>query len=202
MTKDETVAYTPDGEAPLSPNALRHREFPWALLGYQPTKVNAFLEQAANMMESLIDETRELKAQQDEYEAKLDEYHQIEGALRSALITSQKFGESIVDSAKHEADNLIESARLEKNRIQAEAELLPAALTQEIAHLQELRDRLRSEIMAVLAANKSLLETIALADGYMSGQAFSGRRQELPAGGIGQTDHQDGPNSPVEEETQ
>jgi len=159
MRKDRVISHILGGQSPLTPSDLYHREFPRSIVGgYQPSQVDAFLTRVADMLESLIQENQQLKEVQAANEARLDEYHQIEEALRSALVTSQKFSESVVDSAKREAELMIEEARLRKERLDLEAGKLPPELAREIERLTLQRDRLRHEIKATLTAHQTLLD--------------------------------------------
>jgi len=160
MRKDRVVSELLGGQTPLAPSDLYHRDFPRSMFGYQPAKVDAFLTRVADMLEALVEQKRELKEQQAAYESKIEEYRQMEEALRSALVTSQKFGENAIEAAKQEAANIIQAAMLEAERAQADAARLPHALAHEIEHLKIQRDRLRGEIAAVLAAHQTLLDNL------------------------------------------
>jgi len=183
MKEHKPVSNVPEGHTGLSPNDLYNHEFSRVLAGgYRPQEVDRFLERAADAMESLIREVARLKEQQQTYEAKLQEYQQVEQALRSALVTSQRFGEELVQSAKREAETLVEAARLQKERLEAEAAKLPAALAQEIARLEEQRDRLRSELEAVLKSHEVLLRRLSPAEERVSAPAPGGTGTPSPAG--------------------
>jgi cell division initiation protein len=125
--------------------------------GYSRQEVDAFLARIADVLENLIQQNRDLKAQLAQQKEELDEHRQMEETLRNALVTSQKFGENLIESAKREASLLIEAARLEKSRIDAENARLPILLAQEINHLQDQRDRLRADIRAILSSHEALL---------------------------------------------
>jgi cell division initiation protein len=165
MRQDKVISQVLGGDAVLAPSDLYNKEFPRVILGgYQTQAVDAYLERVADVLEGLIKQVRDLKQQQEEHRATLEEFRQMEETLRSALVTSQKFGENLIESARREADSLVESARVEKQRVQNCASKLPSALASEIGSLQQQRDRLRKEMLAVLATHRSLLESMESAE--------------------------------------
>jgi len=167
------------GESVLSPSDLYNRRFGRAILGgYQPAEVDAFLERVADVLENLIGQVRELKSQQETYRVKLDEYRQIEETLCNALVTSQKFGENLIDSAKREAQTIVDAATVEKARVLAEAERLPLALKSEIRRLQELRDRLYSDMLSILNTHRALLDNSAPQENGTKSAPFGSNSEE------------------------
>lgn len=159
MRENKVVSDVLGKEHVLSPSDVLNYEFSRSIVGgYSANQVDGFLARLADVLENLIKQNRDLKAQLAEQKEELDEHRQMEETLRNALVTSQKFGENLIESAKREASLLIEAARLEKSRIDSENARLPVLLAQEIAHLQDQRDRLRADIRAILAAHEALLE--------------------------------------------
>ncbi|HUW62848.1 MAG TPA: DivIVA domain-containing protein [Candidatus Bathyarchaeia archaeon] len=159
MRKNKVVSNVLGKERVLSPSDVLNYEFSRSLVGgYSANEVDGFLARVADVLENLIQQIRGLKAQLAEQNDELDEHQQMQETLRDALVTSQKFGENLIESAKREASLLIEAARLEKSRIDTENARLPVLLAQEITHLQDQRDRLRADIRAILASHEALLE--------------------------------------------
>jgi cell division initiation protein len=162
MRKDAVVSGVLGADAVLTPSDLYNKEFRRAIFGgYSTQEVDAYLERVADVLESLIRQIRELREQLENHKARLEEYRQIEETLRSALVTSQKFGENLIDAARREADSIVEAARAEKGRVLSQAAKLPTALEAEINQLQELRDRLRTNMLAILTTHRTLLDTYA-----------------------------------------
>jgi len=159
MRKNKVVSDVLGKEHVLSPSDVLNYEFSRSIIGgYSANEVDGFLARVADVLENLIQQIRSSKAQLAEQNDELDEHQQMQETLRDALVTSQKFGENLIESAKREASLLIEAARLEKSRIDSENARLPVLLAQEIAHLQDQRDRLRADIRAILASHEALLE--------------------------------------------
>ena len=158
MRKDKLVSHVLGEEAVLAPSDLYSKQFPRATFGgYRAQDVDAYMERVANVLEALNNEVRSLKEQLEERNREVGEHRQMETTLRDALVTSQKFGEDVIASAQREANTLVDAAHVEKERVLAQAMRLPEALASEIEALQDLRDRLRTEIEAILSSHQTLL---------------------------------------------
>jgi cell division initiation protein len=146
-------------DIPITPSELVSRTIKkQAVGGYDIAAVDDLLEHAAEALDKLMTRVRDLTTARDEQRTQLDEYREIESSLRDALLSSQKFGEDIVSSAKREAEIILAEARLQRDEVQAEAARLPETITREIRLLIEERDRIREDILAVLDAHRHWVE--------------------------------------------
>lgn len=165
MRKNKVIQEVLGDESLLSPSHLYNTDFKNALVGgYDKAEVDEYLERVADTMESLINRLRELKEELDGQRTKSEEMRDMETTLRSALISSQKFGENIEESARREANALILQAKAEREHLLADARRLPEDLQQEIQALRAERERLRTDLRAVLAAHSALLMEIPTAE--------------------------------------
>lgn len=158
MREDRLVSHVLGEDAVLAPADLYGKQFRRSLFGgYNAQEVDAYLERVAGVLESLNQEIKALKEQGEQQKTELDDHRQMELTLRNALVTSQKFGEDLIESARREADTLVESAKVEKELLMRQALRLPEALATEIQGLQEQRDRLRGELESLLSSHQALL---------------------------------------------
>jgi len=158
MRQNRVVSDVLGKENVLSPSDVLNYDFNRSLIGgYSTGEVDDFLARLADVLENLVQQIRDLKAQLAEQKEELDEHRQMEETLRNTLVTSQKFGENLIESAKREAALLLEAARVEKSRVDAETERVPLLLAQDIRRLQDQRDRLHDDIRSILAAHEALL---------------------------------------------
>jgi len=181
MRKDKVVTEVLGAELALTPSDLYNTSFRNALVGgYDKDEVDAFLERVGDVFESLINEVRTLREQQDALKGQLEDYNEIETALRAALTSSQKFSENITESARREADALIEEARALKARAQAEARRLPEALALEIASLKAERQRLREGLQTILDTHQALLERLETGEAIAATATDEGEGADEP----------------------
>ena len=165
MRTDRVVSEVLGEENALTPSDLYNAELKTNLFGgYSKNQVDALLERTADMLEILITRNRELKQRTEEQKEKLEKLHDMEVSLRSALVSSQKMSENIIESARFQADALIEEAKLARAQAVFKMEQLPDALRSEIRRLMEARDILRDDIAAMLKSHESLLCRIPKAE--------------------------------------
>lgn len=165
MRKDKVIQDVLGDESLLSPSDLYNTAFKNALVGgYDKDEVDEYLERVADSMEALINRVRSLKEELEAQRAKVEEVRDMENTLRNALVTSQKFGENIEESARRQADAVVQEAEAQRERLLLESRRLPEELQREINSLRAERDRLRTDLRAVLAAHSALLMEIPSAD--------------------------------------
>lgn len=165
MRKDRVVSEVLGEESAITPSDLYNTEFRNALVGgYDKTEVDAFLERVADVFESLIQQVRELKARAESQKTEIETLREMEGSLRDALVTAQKFSENTVAAAKRQAEAILEEARLAKARAEIAAGEMPKSLRTEIEALQAARGRLRADLEAMLKAHAALLARIPRAE--------------------------------------
>jgi len=165
MRKDKVVSEVLGEELAIAPSDLYNAEFHSSLVGgYDKNEVDAFLERVADVFESLVRRVRDMKEQNEEQRAQIETYRQMETSLRDALSTAQKFNEDVLDAARRRADVLIEEARLVKERARMEATEIVGSLRDEIGALKTERNRLRTDLKAVLDTHQALLANLPTAE--------------------------------------
>jgi len=146
----------------ITPSEFLNPPFKSGLLGgYRKAEVDAFMQRAADAMETLISELRELRSETDRQKKRLEEYRQMEMALRNALTSSQQFSENIIAAAKREAELIREEAIAFKNRTLVEANRFPQEIAAVIEELNRQKKRFRQEMISLLDAHRRLLDIIA-----------------------------------------
>jgi len=161
LNKDNVIFETLGVELAITPSDICSQDFKRAIMGgYDPDHVDDFLERTANAMDHLMRRVYGLKEKNDELTASIAEYREIEDSLRKTLLDTQKLNEDLLESAKREAKIIVDEAHLEKSRIEMEITSMPEKISQEMSALEQQRDRLRMEILAVLETHKSLIKVM------------------------------------------
>jgi len=156
----------------LTAGYIYHKEFRRALFGgYAMGEVDEFLERIGEAFEALVTRVQTLEAQNQQHHERLEAFRRTEETLHNALASAEKLHETIIDSAKREADSLIEQARMVKARAQLEAAQLPNEIAQEIQRLEIQRIRLRTDLQAILEAHVTLLESVSPAEERVEAEA-------------------------------
>ncbi len=165
MRTDRVVSEVLGEEHALTPSDLYNAELKTNLFGgYSKNQVDALLERAADVLETLITRNRELKQQNEQQKEAIETFRDMEDSLRSALVSSQKMSENIIASARFQADAMVEEAKLARAQAVFKMEQLPDALRAEMRRLMEQRDRLREDIANILKTHEMLLGEIPKAE--------------------------------------
>lgn len=106
----------------LTSNDIAKQRFDHAAFGgYKNDEVDAFLNEVANSFEELEEQNAVLLKKLEVLAEKLEEYRSDEESLRSALLSAQKLGDSVVRESKAKAELIIREANGKAERLIAGA---------------------------------------------------------------------------------
>lgn len=142
----------------LSPLEITQREFGRKFRGLDPEEVQTFLEQIAEEMTRLLQETTERAGQIQRLEGQVRVHQEREDSLRNTLVTAQKMTEEIKANAKREADLILKEAELKAERLLEQAHRKLAQVQAEIAELKRQRDLFASKLRGLLKTHQELLD--------------------------------------------
>ncbi len=142
----------------LSPLEITQREFARKFRGLDPEEVQTFLEQIAEEMTRLVQETTEQAAQIQRLEAQVRINQEREDSLRNTLVTAQKITEDMKANAKREADLIVKEGELNAERLLEQAHRKLAQIQAEVAELIRQRDLFAAKLRALLKTHLELLE--------------------------------------------
>lgn len=142
----------------LTPLDIIHQEFKKSFHGYNEYEVNEFLERLAKDYEELIEEVAELKGKNKILEEKLSEYTLKENALQNSLILAEKTAEERIESAKKEAELIIDKAKLDSEKEKEETEKELKKVKEELSKIKAERDAFIIEYESMLKAHLKILE--------------------------------------------
>jgi DivIVA domain-containing protein len=154
----------------LTPVDVRRYDFGRKLNGYDPAKVDAFKEQVAAELEDLIRQNGELDAKAKGLVEQLRAYRERDKALNEALVSAQQLrgdireqaereGQLIIREARADAEKLLDGARAEARRVEAEISSLERMRRAFIAQLRALAERHLQEIDAIDAVSAQRPDT-------------------------------------------
>lgn len=114
--------FTTERVATVMPLDLRQARFNTSLRGFDREQVTAFLLEASEGYEQALRENERLRQELARLEGSLAQYRDLEGSLRTTLVTAQKTAEDVRESAKKTADDVKAHAAQEAARMVREAE--------------------------------------------------------------------------------
>lgn len=142
----------------LSPLEITQREFDRKFRGLDPDEVHTFLEQIAEEMTRLVQESTDRAAQIQRLEALLRVHQEREESLRNTLVTAQRMTDEIKANARREAELLLKEAELKAERLLEQAHRRLAQVQAEIAEFMRQRDLFVGKLRGLLKTHLELLD--------------------------------------------
>ena len=168
----------------MTPQEVANCTFAKAVMGgYNMASVDDFLDKLTEDYTALYKENAALKAKLKVLADKMEEYRQVEDAMRSTLLTAQKMATSMVSEAEQKRDAIIADAaagakaRLQEiqHEVEAEEERLAAVR-------QDVERQIQGEQARLATAQEELRAFIQTVTNVCQGQlALLERLPELPA---------------------
>jgi cell division initiation protein len=136
----------------LTPVEIRHVQLRRGLFGYEPQAVDRLLEEIAASFETVWRERADLRDEVEDLEAELTRHREIEGALRSTLLSAERLADDVRAQAHREAEVIIGEARARARDVTGGAEIERERIAADVRRLRTLQADLRAEYRAFLHA--------------------------------------------------
>lgn len=138
---------------------VRRFDFGRSLRGYDPAKVEQFRDQIAEELERLSRVNQDLDTKARSFHEQLRAFRERDKALNEALVTAQQLRAEVRDQAEREAqlvlkeaqaegERIVETARAEVRRMEAELDALDRSRRTYLAQMRALLARQLSEVEA------------------------------------------------------
>lgn len=187
----------------LTPKEIAEKTFDKTFgFGYRMDDVNAFLEQSASSMSELLEINADLEKKLEVLADKLTEYREDEESLRTAILGSQKLGDSVIRESKTKAEIILRDATIK-------AEAMANHAKRQIEREQENLIRTQKEVASfknrLLDMYKQHLELISALPGQVEEkrEEVSAPEEKAPVETAQQESYADyeSPNTTSEDET-
>ena len=143
----------------LTPDDISARVFSTRIMGgYSPKEVTAFLEKAAEVLDSALQENQDIKARLQEKEKQIMAYKEREDLLREAITTAQQTAKKMQEQAEKTAKETVEEAHKKANLITQDARDSLKTVYQDLSNLRRVHVQLKNTMKAVLQSHQDLLE--------------------------------------------
>lgn len=124
----------------LTPLDIREQQFRRVMRGEDPDEVATFLASVAAEFENLLAENKELRQRMIDVEDKLNEYRNMEKALRDTLLTAERVMTESKESAQREAALILREAEHAAASATARIAQDVSQLRRELGELRRLKD--------------------------------------------------------------
>lgn len=142
----------------ISPMDIEQQQFGRSFRGYNEEEVDNFLDRIAKDYEEVLNENVKSKDEVERLQAKLAEYLKMEETLRTALVNAQQSASSIREAMQKDAQNLIETAQIEAERIKQKAMQEILDTNNEITTLQKRKFLILEKLKNTLKLHLRMLD--------------------------------------------
>jgi cell division initiation protein len=133
----------------LTPVEVRHIQLKRGLFGYRKTAVHRMMEDIADSFETVWRERSQLVERVEELETEVGRHVELEGLLRSTLISAEKASRDLKEAAQKEADVIVTEANAEARKVLRDAITEKEKLAGDVHRIQAV---LRSALAVVAEA--------------------------------------------------
>ena len=142
----------------ITPLDIQQQKFKTRIRGFDVREVDAFLEQVANVFESLHRTHKGMQEEVRRLEIEIQGYRKREETFKRALLNSQKVLDQMKDNARKSAELIIAEAEVKAEKILNNAHNRLAQLHEDISELKRQRTQIEVQIGSIVEAHSKLLE--------------------------------------------
>jgi cell division initiation protein len=144
----------------ITPHDIRQQQFTVRMFrGFDPSEVDAFLEDVADDYEALLKDNALLKEQLAALEERSRGVIEREKNLQEVLVTSQRLVDEMKTAAKREAELIVREAELRGEKAVEAARGEEARIRVEIQSLKRMRRQLVEDLGATMERYQRMLAT-------------------------------------------
>ena len=159
-TSDPRRLASPERHSSITPLDMRQARFTTAIRGFDRTDVTTFLQEAAEGFDHALRENERLRMEVVRLDASLQQFRDLEGSLKTTLMSAQKIADDMRETARQEAARIIREAEgraeLTLQRTQAKTE----DIEREIDGLRLKRREAETNLEGTIAALHNTLDFI------------------------------------------
>jgi cell division initiation protein len=130
----------------LTPVEIRHIQLKRGLFGYRKASVHQMMDDIADSFETVWRERSQLVERVEELETEVTRHVELEGLLRSTLVSAERASQDLKEAARREADVIVTEANAEARKVTRDAINEKEALMGDVRRVQAL---LRSALAVV-----------------------------------------------------
>ncbi len=140
----------------LTPVEIRHIQLKRGLFGYRKASVHRMMDDIADSFETVWRERSQLVERVEELETEVTRHVELEGLLRSTLVSAERASQDLKEAARREADVIVTEANAEARKVMRDVIGEKEALMGDVRRVQAL---LRSALSVVEEAPAEFTES-------------------------------------------
>ena len=149
-----------DRSARVTPVDMRQARFATAMRGFDKAEVSSLLESAASDYEQALRENERLRQHIAELQATIARFQEVEGSLKTTLMSAQKVADDMRESAHQEAARIIREAEGHAELLTQKAQARVEDVMRDIDGLRMKRREVQTNVEACVSALQNTLEYI------------------------------------------
>jgi cell division initiation protein len=142
----------------ITPLDIQQQQFKTKFRGFDVREVDTFLEQMADVFESLQSENKRLRKEIKRLQLEGQGYREREESFKRAMLNSQKVLEQMKQNARKSAELVVAEGEVVAEKILNRAQNRLAQLHEDIIELKRQRMQIEVQIRAVIETHTKLLE--------------------------------------------
>ena len=158
---------------PIRPIDVRRKEFRNGFRGYDANQVDDFLDAVADEFERTYMENSRLREEVSGLRERLQQFEELEGSIRAALIHAEQAANDLRRTANWEADDLrksaareadltIRDAKARAHQMLAESSARVEAIQESYAALQEAKRKFAGDFRQLLKTYTEMMDTMEI----------------------------------------
>lgn len=144
----------------LTPEQIRTVEFTKSLGGYKTSEVDVFIDQCADTVTMLLAEKADLNKKLEVLADKLVEYRNDEDSIRTALLSAQRMGDTVVREANHKASLILEDANIKAEKVLEVAKRNISSEERELERIKKEVAHFKSRMLSIYKEHLSLIDVL------------------------------------------
>jgi cell division initiation protein len=142
----------------ITPLDIQQQKFKTRIRGFDVREVDAFLEQMANVFESLHRTHKDMQEEVRRLQLEIQGYRKREETFKRALLNSQKVLDQMKDNARKSAELIIAESEVKAEKILNNAHNRLAQLHEDISELKRQRMQIEVQIGSIVEGHSKLLD--------------------------------------------
>lgn len=160
QTADTRRLPSPDRSLKVTPLDLRQMKLSTAMRGYDKAEVSSLMLEAADGYEQALRENERLRQDLVKLEGSLTQYRELEGSLKSTLMSVQKVADDMRQNATEEAARIVREAEGQAELLIERAQARLEDVQREIDGLRLKRREAEAGVESIISALHNTLDFI------------------------------------------
>jgi cell division initiation protein len=148
---------------PIRPIDVRRKEFKNSLRGYDANQVDDFLDAVADEFERAYMENSRMREEISSLRERLQQFEELEGSIRAALVHAEQAADDVRRSASREADLTIQEAKARSHQMLAESAARVEHIQESYEALQEAKRNFANDFRHLLKTHMDMMENMEIA---------------------------------------